>query len=166
MSSTDHPPSNADVIERHPSERRRRRKDYVVVYSCCCCCCCCLHTLGGVVGAIYAGDFKAEGKSPSSQTLYWNFVSATLALVAVGMMLYMGLMQGIVVAVGAWLLLGPLWFLVAALFDWLWLRNRADLPARDDYLRRLGRISVSMIMGAVVGTGLMFLIALLLSSRQ
>ncbi len=115
------------------------------------------------MGAIYAGDFKAEEKSPSSQTMYWNVVSVTLLLVAVGMMLFFGLAQGIIMAVGSWLLLGPIWFLVAALFTWAWMRSRPGLSERDDYVRRLGRISIGMITGTLVGTGLMFLIALLFS---
>ncbi len=153
----------ADAIERHPSERRRRRQDYVVVYSCCCCRCCCLHTLGGVVGAIYAGDFRAEAKSPSSQTMYWNVVSVTLLIVALGLMLLYGAAQGIIMAVAAWLLLGPIWFLVASGFAWAWMRIRPNLPERDDYVHRLGRISIGMIAGTIVGTGLMVLIALLYS---
>jgi hypothetical protein len=125
-----------------------------------------LHTLGGVVSAICAGDFKAEAKSPSSQTMYCNVVSFTLTLAALAMMLFFGLWQGIVIAVGSWLLLGPIWFLVASLLTWAWMRSRPGLPEREDYVRRLGRISIGMIAGTHVGTGLMALIALLFTWAQ
>jgi len=98
--------------------------------------------------------------------MYWNVVSVTLMVVALGLMLSFGLWQGIILAVGSWLLLGPIWFLVASLFTWAWMRTRANLPEREDYVRRLGRISIGMIAGTLVGTGLMFLIALLFSFAQ
>ncbi len=115
------------------------------------------------MGAIYAGDFRAEAKSPSSQTMYWNVVSVTLLIVALGLMMVYGAAQGIFMAIAAWLLLGPIWFLVGSGFAWAWMRNRPGLTERDDYVRRLGRISIDMIAGTLIGTGLMLLIALLYS---
>ncbi|MGL4555791.1 MAG: hypothetical protein ACRC33_31875 [Gemmataceae bacterium] len=46
--------SDRTTIERHDPERAPSRLDAVAPAGCCCCCCCCccLHTVGGIVGGV------------------------------------------------------------------------------------------------------------------
>jgi hypothetical protein len=56
----DQPPS-VDALARLPAERRQHKGGGIVLYSCCCCCCCCLHTIGGAIGASWAGNYHGKG---------------------------------------------------------------------------------------------------------
>ena len=157
--------SYPNPIEKHPPERRQRKKEFVVLYSCCCCCCCCLHTLGGAVGAAWAGDFRAESDPsefpqktyPSSQTMFRNCFLLTILFGAFVGAVPWSLVSPVVIGLSV-ILLGPLWFLAASVVMAIWLALREDLPHKSEYWRQLGRITLGNVAGTVAGVVVMFLI--------
>jgi len=170
-----------DMIQKHPAERGGRRQRYVVLYSCCCCCCCCLHSLGGAIGALTAGDFQPIESSsetkrePSIQWLFWSSFLITTLLSAVGIAvsfyvtappmpridavlrtpLYLGM--GII-------LFGPIWLLAAGLVAAFRLTIRTDLPEAEKCWRKLGQIVAMSFLGSMIGVVIMVVLFVMLGS--
>ncbi|MFM9960890.1 MAG: hypothetical protein ACKV2Q_06660 [Planctomycetaceae bacterium] len=178
MSSSNAPfPASDDLIQQHPPERGERQKKYVVLYSCCCCCCCCLHTLGGAIGAVVVGNYRAEpdewdetadrSKSlPSSQWMFWSsfLVAIVAGLVVCGLMNPAQMSDAVVIMGWLVMLLGPLWMLAACGLSALQIALRSDLPNKSGYWRQLGKITSGMFVGSLIGVLVMVLIGVVLTS--
>jgi len=161
-----------DIIEKHPAERGGRRQRYVVLYSCCCCCCCCLHSLGGAIGVLTAGDFQPIESSsetkrgPSIQWLYWSsFLIATfLSAMGIAVFSYVSappmpridavLLTPLYLGMGI-ILFGPIWLLAAGLVAAFRLAMRTDLPEAEKCWRKLGQIVSMSILGSIIGVLIM-----------
>jgi hypothetical protein len=160
-----------DLLQLHPPERGERKKKYVVLYSCCCCCCCCLHTLGGAIGAVVAGNYCPERdewdespepakRLPCSQWMYWSsFLFACLAGGVIGGLANPSQFSEALIVVGlSIVILGPAWFLAASGLSALQIAFRQDLPSKNLYWRQLGKITGGMLAGSVLGVLAMILI--------
>jgi hypothetical protein len=155
----------------HPPERREQRKKYVVLYSCCCCCCCCLHTIGGAVGAILGGRSGIDDRSkppvkgaPSGKWLYWSSLlwSLLIGLVVVTIMTFnsasgrrhaspdLAFQAPLMISVSI-ILAGPLWLLAASVIMAIQIAIRPNLPLRHLYWWQLGKITLGVFVGSVIG---------------
>ena len=178
MSSSNKPILGGDdLIQQHPPERGERKKKYVVLYSCCCCCCCCLHTLGGAIGAVVAGNYAPEPDEwdetpnrpthlPNSQWMFWSsFLAASvIGTLIAGLLNTNQLEQSIVIIGLSIVILGPVWMLAACGLSALQIAFRTDLPSKTGYWKQLGKITGGMLAGSVIGVLAMILIGVALMS--
>lgn len=175
------PPPDNESFVRHPPERGRRTQESIVVYSCCCCCCCCLHTVGGAIGALLAGSYSGPvdksqqppARLPSAQSLYWSSFAIALLLggatyaapIAFGDAFQSGMafvpsFLGNVALVGlSVILVGPLWLLAACGVMALQIAIRPKLRRLPAYWKQLGWITLSIVVGTIVGIAAMAILA-------
>ena len=164
--STSNKASDAKGVwpQRHPPERGTRNGKHVVVNSACSCCCCCLHTLGALIGIAVAGNLRAEAvaptdspnppkRLPSIQGMFWrNVLVASLASVILFALFYPGVFSdavaSFVLLVG---ILGPGWLLAASALSSIEIRVRFDPAIRKEYGRHLGKISLGIFVGSIIG---------------
>lgn len=185
MSSSNAPLHRDDLIQQHPPERGERKKKYVVLYSCCCCCCCCLHTLGGAIGAVVAGNYAPEPddwdetpnrpmhlpnsrpmRPPNSQWMFWSsFLAASvIGTLIAGLLNPSQISESLIVIGLSIVILGPVWMLAASGLSALQIAVRTDLPSKKGYWKQLGKITGGMIAGSVIGVIVMVLIGVVLMS--
>ena len=173
----------AIAIQVHPPERRRRPV-VVAPCCCCCCCCCCLHTVGSVIGAGMASrvrsgrfavrseeDFWArqpdddrEASEHAAVRLYWYLLTATATLVGLISMTLLGEGRSSSISGASilWtavilLLFFPLVQLATSFLTAIVIACASDswFPDRPAAFKRIGKITVSMVVGAVAGIGAM-----------
>jgi hypothetical protein len=174
-------PATLVTVRKAPAERRQPR--VVTTHcGCCCCCCCCLHSVGGLIGAA-AGSTPARFESDERYVRYiedesnpGNYKQVSLRQRPVG-----------TPATGLYWLVLALMCLVVSLFGLPWDRTTHDeglflvifaLPViqlaasavtligvlfmsaanRKACLIQLGRITLWSFVGAVIGTGIMYLL--------
>lgn len=145
-----------------------RSGDTAPAGQCCCCCCCCLHTIGGVIGAVAAGQptIKPTDLQPSdlpvsalkgatleprysAHGLYW-----LLTLIISGVITTLALASerhdraAATVLVAAIFL--PLYQLGASLVAWIVIACSSRV-GKEVRLRHLGKITWRSFLGAVIG---------------
>jgi hypothetical protein len=177
MSTADTP-----TIESHPPERRRRTEIHMC-HGSCCCCCCCLHTLGGIIGSAVAPGYGKNNRMPitsyydeqpdtvdpnapqtgaSAVQVYW-----ILSLVGAILGAWVGAMQGgegFIIGLVILAMVFPAVQLVMAIITAIWL-GASSRPDRSFQLGQIGRITLGLVVGTVVGILTMVVIGVVMSSR-
>ena len=178
--------THAPVItfRAHPPERLVRslaRGHIAGCCCCCCCCCCCLHTVGSIVGAVLGSSFPPMpvpgGKGPTAAKLlddeldgpapaapapsavpgmfWWGTLTASglVSLVTVAFQGPTGIPMAMVVLVLAF----PFVQLGGSLLCALMIARRADLRQGAAPWKRLGWITLGVVVGGVLGFLVMYL---------
>jgi hypothetical protein len=168
------------AIQAHPPERRRRPV-VVAPCCCCCCCCCCLHTVGSLVGAGVASRVRAAGFDVRSEEEFWASQSEydRAASEQAAVRLYWYLLTGIATVIGlvSVTLLGEggqlvpvssaslLWAVIILLLFFPLIQlgtsfltaivvacaSDSWFPDRAAAFKRVGKLTMSMVAGAVIG---------------
>ncbi len=177
-------------VYKHDPERRRRPAVAVLHCGCsCCCCCCCLHALGGLLGAAvapaigpksrlpityyYDEDVQANVPSvrrpgpPAVLVFWWVFMAlCALALPLSAVLMYQsGPAFGLIVSVILLLLALPLVQLVSVVIA-LVLVALIPRPDKGYQLLQLGKITLGVIAGSLLGILAMFIIGVALSTAM
>jgi hypothetical protein len=146
----DHEEERGFTFEALLPERDRRHKSVVLFGccgGCCCCCCCCLHSVGGIVGAAKQSGETEEGVSAAP--LFWllHIPVAVLSLVLIGLLDLGGFFGGVVVLILAL----PLVQLAVAVVALVVIDVSPGITNKRAYTKSLLRITVGMVIGALVG---------------
>jgi hypothetical protein len=123
--------------------------------------------VGGTIGALVVGGFKAEPGYSSSQSVFWKSFLLTVILTAIVVFsMSKGPPSETIFMLGALIAMaGPLFLLGASLLMLVWLVFRSDLPAAAGYWRQWGKITLGVIIGSVVGFLAMYLPYVISSHR-
>jgi hypothetical protein len=181
------------TLQAHPPERGRRRSNELLsqLNGCCCCCCCCLHSLGSLMGAAWSsvaasrgsatGPREAPIKFPDDEIggwvqnppvqipvrrIYWGSVVAVSSLVS---LFIMGGGQFSDSALGSLLILAiflPLVQLGASVLSAIVLACFPPQYQTRKAWALLGWITAGTFFGAVIGTLIMVLLAIVLSAAR
>jgi streptolysin S family bacteriocin protoxin len=147
---------------------RRRRSTTLLAPGCCCCCCCCVHSVGGLAGAIW-GSLRRRAPLPETLTteeqirgeneaarahkyavkVYW----LALTVVALLTIVVCTIAEPHEPIVGPAIILGflPAGQLPASLISLIVIHVK-NPPNKDQVLRRLGRITLWALLGAIIGS--------------
>jgi hypothetical protein len=171
-------PTRVTIVAHPPERGRTRALAPAQAGASCCCCCCCLHSLGAIIGAGIApafgrrrtirtqeeedyADFGVDrpvrGHGPSAVGLFWlsTLVLGSLVIIGGGILSAAQTVSGEFVsgALGglfAIVMLAPALFLIAAAVAALIL-GLSGRPDKLLELRQLGRITLGMVLGTVIG---------------
>ena len=160
---------SSDLIQRHPPERGNRNAKHVVIFCGCSCCCCCLHTLGGMIGAAVAGNYRAvpdepvdsptpPKRLPSSQHLFWSsFLIGGLTCVFATFLFNIEQPSRVFeMTVVMMVFFGPLWLLGACVISAIQIAIRIEPRWQQGYWGHLGVIALGIVVGSIIGVVVMW----------